>query len=337
LPPKVNYFHLNLPDVATLTRARQVHQQGITGSGIKVVMIDSGFFNHPFYQANGFKVGVVLAPGALNPALDSNGHGTAQAGNLFATAPGIRFVMLKQGTNPVVALKQAIALAPDIIICSWCFDLVMPGPARAHQPSVPSTFKPLEMEIANAVAKGICVVCAAGNGQVAFPGMHPDVICVGGVFVTPDLNLIASDLASAFSSRPYPGRHVPDVCGLVGMKPAGIYIMLPLQPGSNLDKSLAVGPFPNGDSTTPTDGWIATSGTSAAAPQVAGVCALLKQKNPSLSPQQLKQALIAGASDCSSGAANPESNQGVALGAGAGPDGATGHGFVNAAASVALV
>lgn len=339
LPPGAGYFHLKVPaDVAMLTRASAVHQLGITGRGIKVVMIDSGFFNHQFYQSHGFRVAVVLAPGALNPAKDNNGHGTAQAANVFATAPGVTFIMVKQGTNPAVALKRAIDLAPDIIVCSWCFDLVDGSPNRKHLTSVPSTLKSLEMEVVRAASKGICVVCASGNGQVAFPGMHPDVISAGGVFIEPDLKVRASDLASAFDSRPYPGRHVPDVCGPIGMRPAGVYIMLPVQPGSDLDRTnSAGGAFPFGDMTAPGDGWAATSGTSSAAPQIAGVCALLKQKNPSLTPHEIKQALLAGAADCARGEANKDSNQGVALKAGMGPDGATGHGLINAAASVKLV
>lgn len=340
LPPSVGYFHLEVPgNVAMLTGASAVHQQGITGAGVKVVMIDSGFFNHQYYKSHGLQAAVMLAPGALNPADDSNGHGTAQAANLFATAPGVRLVVVKQGlTDAAVAFKKAMDLGPDIIVCSWCFDLVDGSPGRRHLPAVPSKLKTLEMEIVSAVSKGICVVCAAGNGQVAFPGMHPAVISAGGVFFAPDREVHASNLASAFDSRPFPGRHVPDLCGFVGMGPTGVYIMLPTQPGSELDKAnSARGAFPDGDVTAPGDGWAVTSGTSSAAPQIAGVCALLKQKRPSLTPQQMKQALMAGAADCSSGAANPDSNEGVAMRSGAGNDGATGHGVVNAAASVSLV
>lgn len=339
MPPPVSYFHLNLPNhVAMLTRASAVHQQGITGKGVRVVMIDSGFFNHQFYQSHGFKATVVLAPGAFNPQKDDNGHGTAHAANLFATAPGVSFAMVKKGMNPAAAFKTAIDLAPHIIICSWGLDLVDGSPNRKHLPNIPEEFTSLEMQVASAVAKGICVVCASGNGQAAFPGMHPDVISAGGIFIAQDQKLTASDLASAFDSRPYPGRHVPDVCGLVGMRPSGVYLMLPVQPGCEMDQNFSAGgPFPGGDATSNDDGWIAASGTSSAAPQLAGICALLKQKNPSLTPQEMKQALIAGAVDCSRGAANPESNQGTALKAGTGADGATGHGLVNAKASVDLV
>ena len=340
LPPQVPYFHLNVPgDVAMLTRATEAHQRGITGKGVKVVMIDSGFFNHKFYRNRGFRATVMLGPGAVSVNRDDNGHGTAEAANVFATAPGVNFTMIKQGDNSTAAFKKAVELRPDIITCSWGFDLVdAASPTRAPLSSIPNTHRALELEVANAVASGICVVFASGNGHVAFPGMHPDVISVGGVFVDQDQNLVASDYASAFDSRPYPGRHVPDVCGLVGLQPNAIYIMLPLQPGCEIDRRLATGgPFPASDQTVGTDGWSAISGTSAAAPQIAGICALLKQKNPSLTPQEIKQALLATAVDCSSGSANPASNQNVGLGASAGIDGATGHGLADAAAAVDFV
>lgn len=340
LPPKVNYFHLNVPsDVAMLTRASQAHQHGITGKGVKVVMIDSGFFNHKFYQSRGFKATVMLGPGAINVKRDDNGHGTAEAANVFATAPGVTFTMIKQGDNSTAAFKAAVALKPDIITCSWGFDLVdAASPNRKHLTSVPNNLKALELEVAHAVASGICVVFSAGNGHVSFPGMHPDVISAGGIFVDQNQGLTASNYASAFDSKPYPGRHVPDVCGLVGMQPHAIYIMLPLQPGCEIDKELSTGgSFPGGDETLLNDGWSAISGTSAAAPQLAGICALLKQKNPSLTPQQIKQALLASAVDCNKGEANDASNEGTALKATVGTDGATGHGLVDAAAAVEIV
>jgi subtilisin family serine protease len=281
----------------------------------------------------------MLGPGAINLKRDDNGHGSAEAANVFATAPGVTFTMIKQGDNSTAAFKAAVALKPDIITCSWGFDLVDPAsPNRQHLAAVPGTLKALELEVAHAVASGICVVFSAGNGHVSFPGMHPDVISAGGVFVDQNQDLSASDYASAFDSKPFPGRHVPDVCGLVGMQPEAIYIMLPLQPGCEIDKELASGkPFPDGDQTTKADGWSAISGTSAAAPQLAGICALLKQKRPSITPLEIKQALIASARDCTLGQANDASNEGTALKATPGIDGATGHGLVDAAGAVEIV
>ena len=340
LPPSVKYFHLTVPsDVALLMGASDVHHLGITGKGVKVVMIDSGFFKHRYYQRHGFESTVMLAPDANNPDRDENGHGTAEAANIFANAPDITFTMVKQGNNSTAAFKTAVALKPDIITCSWGFDLVDPASSnRKHLKKVPNFLKALELEVARAVANGIVVIFSAGNGHVSFPGMHPDVISAGGVFIDQDESLKASDYASAFDSKPFPGRHVPDVCGLVGMQPHAIYIMLPLQPGCEIDTELSSGgSFPNSDETKSGDGWSAISGTSAAAPQLAGVCALLKQKNPHLTPQQVKQALLASAKDCTKGKANSASNEGVALRATTGIDGATGHGLVDAAEAIKLV
>ncbi|WP_186320935.1 hypothetical protein [Bacillus thuringiensis] len=63
------------------------------------------------------------------------------------------------------------------------------------------------------------------------------------------------------------------------------YIMLPVESGEWFDEfaSACGQKHPNGDETSPIDGWTAFSGTSAAALQIAGVCALLKQANSRLS------------------------------------------------------
>ena len=105
---------------------------------------------------------------------------------------------------------------------------------------------------------------SAGNGHVAFPGMMPEVISAGGVYVDQSGAMRASDYASAFTSKIYPGREVPDACGLVGKADNGAqYIMLPVQPGCEIDRQ-------NSDRTGLNDGWAVISGTSAAAPQMAG-------------------------------------------------------------------
>lgn len=163
--------------------------------------------------------------------------------------------------------------------------------------------------------------------------MMPDVIAVGGVYAGEqlagdDFDLQASDYASSFDSVIYPGRHVPDVCGLVGMQPRAIYVMLPVEPGDTIDAGLAGGPFPHNDETLPDDGWAVISGTSAASPQVAGVCALLKQAQPGLPPSLVKAILRASARDVTKGQGSDTC--GVILLAGEGHDGATGAGLVDA-------
>jgi subtilisin family serine protease len=175
-------------------------------------------------------------------------------------------------------------------------------------------------------------VFAAGNGHWGFPGQHPDVISVGGVDIGQDGRLRASDYTSGFDSNVYPGRRVPDVSGLVGMRPGAQLIMLPVPEGSALDGQLAGGSHPDGDETGANDGWAVFSGTSAATPQVAGVCALLKQACARLSPAEIREILMSTARDVTTGTNHPNFGNAAVPG----PDTATGDGLVDAHKAVLL-
>ncbi|MEX2621283.1 MAG: S8 family serine peptidase [Egibacteraceae bacterium] len=324
LPPRVGYHHLRVPaDVAMILRATPVHQAGVTGDGVLVAMTDTGFYRHPFYDWHGYRYQATLAPDAVHVELDENGHGTAEAANIFAVAPDIDFIGVKMGGNATLAFKTASDLHPAVLTNSWGYHL--PG-----ETELPNHLKPLEAAVAEAVGeRGIAVCFSAGNGHVAFPGMMPDVISVGGVHARDtlsgdDFDLEAADYASSFDSLIYPGRHVPDVCGLVGMQPAGIYILLPVQPGCEIDVGLAGGTFPDADETADDDGWAVISGTSASSPQIAGLCALLRQAQPGLPPSLIKALLRASARDVTTG------QSAMAEPAGPGHDGATGAGLVDA-------
>jgi subtilisin family serine protease len=151
--------------------------------------------------------------------------------------------------------------------------------------------------------------------------------------MAPNGSLTASNFASGFPSSVYPGRNVPDVCGLVGQLPLAIYIMLPLRAGNTMDVSFGGKTFPNGDETATNDGWGAFSGTSAAAPQLAGVCALIKQACAKLNPASVKDILIKSAIDVTTGNASPYTGNHAA---GPGPDLATGAGLVDAQKAVLM-
>ncbi len=340
-PPRVGYFHLEMPkDVPGLLRAREVHQAGVTGKGVRVVMVDSGFAHgsHPFFAANGFSSTVDLAPNALNDKTDPNGHGTGESTNVFAVAPGATFVGVKvdndsepdQGASLLEGFQTAMEHKPRIITISMGYDLRDQG---GQLSLLPNSLAALEAEVQAAVAAGVVVIFSAGNGHFSFPGMMPDVLSAGGVYVDRAGKMQASDYASAFQSKIYSGRTVPDFCGLVGLLPHASYIMLPVPPGCTIDREVA---NPNdgapGDGTQPGDGWGVFSGTSAAAPQLAGVCALLLEKNPGLTPADIKAVLRRTARDVTDGHANPASSddERTPVGATAGDDGATGAGLVDA-------
>lgn len=325
LPPQVPYWHLDVPgDVSLGCNADRAHRLNITGQGIKVAMVDSGWFRHPFFAARGYRVAAVtLGPAASQPDRDDSGHGTGESANIFAVAPDIELFPVKMNfVNSTGAFNAAVGLRPDIITCSW----------GSHTPQGPlsAADQALAAAIAAAVASGIAVIFSAGNGHAGFPGQHPDVISAGGVFMAADGSLRASDYASGFESTIYPGRRVPDLSGLVGMKPKAIYIMLPLEPRDEIDGGNSGGTYPNGDQTSNDDGWAAFSGTSAAAPQLAGAAALVKQACPTLAPAEIKGVLMTTARDVTTGHCNAVSPLHTGLPAGVGPDTATGNGLVDA-------
>ncbi|SHH26638.1 S8 family serine peptidase [Massilia sp. CF038] len=337
-PPEVDYFHLDvLNDVPAKLNVPPIHRERHNGEGIRIAMIDTGFDHaHPFFVRNGFTSSVVLAPSASNRATDPGSHGTGESANVFAVAPKVTFIGVKLGDDAdphggasiLEGFQEALKHKPHVITVSMCYDLrELDGGGELRE--LPNGLKPLEAEIQAAIAAGIVVVFAAGNGHYAFPASMPEVISVGGAFVGEDGAMRASDYASAFTSTIYSGRHVPDVCGLVGLLPFGDYIMLPVPAGGDIDISNAAH-----DGTTAGDGWAVFSGTSASAPQIAAVCALLLQKNPKLTPAEVKALLTRTAVDVREGAANPASDpEGVGLKAGPGVDGATGAGLVDAHAA----
>ena len=336
IPPSVPNQYLSVPDgVAQGLNANLAHQQGVTGKGVHVVMVDSGWYPHPFFRERNYNVQVRLASGSCDPTLDITGHGTGESANLLAIAPDITLTVVKadialggksRNVNSIGALREAIALKPDIISCSWGSD--------ERKCRISPYNRVLAAVVANAIRQGIIVVFSSGNGQYGFPAQHPEVIAAGGAYLHLDSTLRgkieASNYASSFISPIYPDRRVPDVCGLVGNLPYGSYIMLPVPPNSIVDQQLAI----RNDGTEAIDGWAAFSGTSAAAPQLAGICALMKQVNPNLSPAQAKQILQQTARDVVEGFSNPASSSASAR---AGPDLATGYGLVDAYAAILAI
>jgi hypothetical protein len=333
-PPPVPYWHLDVPgDVSLGINADKVHRSGITGRGIKVAMVDSGHYAHPFFAARGYRVApVVLGPATANPDHDESGHGTGESANIFAVAPDVELLPVKINfVNSVAAFNAAVALNPHIITCSW-------GSSKLSGP-LSAADQTLAAAVATAWASGIVVIFSAGNGHWGFPAQHPDCIAAGGVFMKPDASFQASDYASGFMSNIYPGRRVPDVCGLVGMRPKAIYIMLPLEPGDSIDSTpwnaggLQGGTFPQGDETGANDGWAAFSGTSAAAPQLAGLAALIKAACNRLTPSDVRDIMRKTARDVTAGNCSPSTGSHPAV---AGPDLATGDGLVDAHKAVLM-
>ena len=398
--PVPNYYYLNvLNDVPNLLNVNALHTAGITGTGVRISMVDTGFITrvtethssdsntqvtvdhairhvqgvwlatdpnhtgtnyftggnfanntitlgaalpspntnvevvysciHPHYLAQGYTIDDIRTVGGLDVNTDEVGHGTAEAANILAVAPGATFSFVKDsdgGWNnfSLAAFQAAIQHQnPNIISCSWGtfgFDAA------------------LELEIINAISNDITVIFAAGNGHTDDPAAfvqsvtHPNLISVGGAYPIQGGGFRASNYSSSYDSLIYtnPQRHCPDVVGLVGEVPSACLIMLPTEPANGMDSGIASsGAFPVGDNTATDDGWCVCSGTSAAAPQTAGLAALLLQQHPNLKPMAIKNILENSAQDVQTGSTSPYSGGDTAA---PGWDAATGFGLIDGAA-----
>jgi serine protease AprX len=295
-PPKIREHHVTLPDgVAEILHATAAHRRGITGRGVRVAVIDSGFYPHPFYESRGYRIERVPTRKEREPAKDEYGHGTAQLASLFAIAPEAQVLAIKcLDRDPSTSLRKALSLKPDILACAWGFDIDRPG-ARA----LPEEYRPMHRLLRRAVRSGICVVAAAGNGQWAFPGSMPEVISAGGAYYTPEGTFEPSDVSSEFESSFFPGRRVPDLCGLVGNRPHGRLLLVPVPPRARLARRPAFATIAAGEARAlSAPGWAMFSGTSAATAMIAGAAALLKQVAPALTPSEIRELLVASGQEC---------------------------------------
>lgn len=322
LPPHENIYHLRLSDVALALNAPRCHQKGLDGSGSKVAMADSGFWVHPHFLRSGFSLIPTESPGSGSADIDPSGHGTGESANIFAVAPKCTVFGVKHGNSAAGTLEKCIELKPHVMTNSWgwSIDNQTRDQLRMSDPGMYAELVDLESVIRRAIDQKITVLFSAGNGHLSFPACLPEVIAVGGVTWNEDGTIEASSYASSFPSKLYPGRQVPNVCGLVGRSesaPQSAHIMLPVPVPSELDGCN----FPSGTKGT---GWGIFSGTSAASPQVAGVVALIRQVNSTLTPSQIRQVLEANAVDVTKG------KTATGTSAKLGPDAATGAGLVDA-------
>ncbi len=336
VPPLVTKFHLRVPDdVATALGAQEAHRDGHFGEDVLVAMPDSGQADHPFFAAHRYTIQptISVVPNT-NPGKDPVGHGTGESANIFAIAPGAKLQAIRASNNAgdlvgaIAGFLKAKDLAPKIITNSWGGDGPFPPPGD------PDPFDAaFAVEIQHAIEQGMLVVFSAGNGQFDIAPQVPGVLAAGGAFVKADLTVRASNYASGYASPWFDDVTVPTACGLVGLLPRAQYLMLPVPPGCLIDVSESQRDLPNDptkDGTTSNDGWALFSGTSAAAPQLAGAAALLLGAKPALKPHQVIEALTKTALDVTTGSCHPRFNNPAKLG----HDAATGAGLVNVSAAL---
>ena len=296
-----------LLDPATEPTAMGARQDfGVTGAGVKVCVVDTGVDEGHERHSGKVDGWTDLVPTSLSLSpLDDNGHGTHvasiiggqvvdwQGSGLFTpdpnddpyegVAPGVRLYVAKvldaTGYGPesdvVLGIQWCLGQFADIINLS-----LGDGPCGDGSSAVSQAADA-------AVANGITVVVAAGNSgdgicTVTAPGDAFDVITVGALAeysgAPGDINSSTGVHTAWFSSR---GPTGVDSLGNNRIKPDV------MAPGMSVMAAKAG---------TVSD-YRSLSGTSMAAPFVAGVAALMLEANPGLTPAAIKTILACTAQD----------------------------------------
>jgi serine protease AprX len=263
----------------------------IVDSGIQATRADFGYGTRVLAQVNLTSIGP-------NSSGDGFGHGTFVAGIAADGASGYT------GTTPNANLLSIDVLndlgqgtTADVIrACDW----IMANKAKyniqvanfsLHSASKASVmFDPLDQAVEKLWLNGVVVVAAAGNygtdgvpsGVLFAPGNDPFVITVGAIDVG-NGNGAGDDSVAPWSAYGY----TPDGFSKPDLGAPGRYMVGPVPATSTL-------PLTRPDKVT-APGYMQLSGTSFAAPVVAGAAGALRAQNPTWTPDQVKGALMVSA------------------------------------------
>lgn len=330
--PNVEFIATDPPVASMMDMARPTAGQPsplapevqLTGAGVTVAVVDSGVAAHPeigtliasadFVGTQGQlgmgePGGFQMLPGDLIAApqsIDPNGHGTHVAGIVVGngTHSGGRYA----GVAPQASLVSVRVLdgegrgqTSDVIAgLEWvvankdALGIRVLNLSLGHAIHEPAAQDPLVQAVEAVWNAGIVVVCSAGNagrngdGTVTSPCNSPKVITVGAVN---DRNTAdtTDDGVTTYSSRG-PSRF--DLLAKPDLLAPGNRIVSLRAAGSKLDVDFP-GRRVEADPEQP--GLIEhyeMSGTSMAAPMVAGAAALLLQQEPWLTPATVKARLM---------------------------------------------
>ena len=313
----------NLAWNVTLVNADQVWEQGFTGEGAIVAVMDTGInynhhditdnmWEHPDYPNHGYNF-----VDNNHITMDYQSHGTHCAGTVAGTgaagtgtgiAPGATIMNLKvlgdTGSGTEAGVWAGIEFAVDYgahimsLSLGWQHSW---GPDRSMWRTTMN----------NALSAGVIAAVAAGNegqwgaqppaqvrtpGDVPPPWQHPDQTEEGGPSAVVSVgSTTINDALSSFSSKgPVTWQNIAPFNDY-NFNP-GIGLIRPdvTAPGSDI-LSLAHNNV---------TGYTTKSGTSMATPAVAGLMALMISKNPNLTPEEINQIIEESAIPMTDGKSN---------------------------------
>jgi serine protease AprX len=266
--------------------------RGLTGSGVGVAVIDSGIK----YLNDFARLSQVSLPNSTLALDDTFGHGTIVAGVLGGQSGNGGYVGIAPGTSLYsvnVNRPDGVRTSDVIAGLQWVLDNAHAYNIRvvnlSLQETMPGSYQMslLDLAVERVWASGVVVVVAAGNngtlGEDFAPANDPLALTVGATDSNDTLTTVDDTVASFSSSGvTVDGFAKPD------MLAPGRHIAAPVGKDSTL---WSQAPLLN----QVASGYVSISGTSFAAPQVAGAAALLLQQHPAWSPDNVKWLLTSSA------------------------------------------
>ncbi|MFQ5471712.1 MAG: S8 family serine peptidase [Dehalococcoidia bacterium] len=273
--------------------ADEVWDEGVTGDGVMVAVIDSGIAERKDFKG---RVEDRLDFSSLDSGRnDRNGHGTYVAGVIAGESDRYTGIAPDAGLLSVkVANREGQALVSDVVLAlQWVVDHKDEYNIRvvniSLNSSIPDSYlqNPLNAAVEQAWFHGIVVVVAAGNfGGEEFASDHapandPFVITVGAF---DDAGTVDSDDDSpatwSSSGLTMDGYAKPEV-----VAPGVDIVSVLAGRGSYLAKT--------GPSAIVDHRYLSLSGTSSSSAVVSGIVALIIEQDPGLTPDDVKFRLMA--------------------------------------------
>jgi serine protease AprX len=267
-------------------------------SNLTIAVVDSGVETGRSDFGSRLLPQVNLSTLTPNATGDDRGHGTFVAGIAAGDAtgftganPGAKILPIRVMDQNGMAMTSDVVRAAEWILANKDAYNIKVANFSLHS-AMPSRFTndPLDKAVEKLWFAGVTVVVAAGNYGIATgpsgvkyaPGNDPFVITVGAVDIGSSIKS-KDDFAAPWSAwgYTYDGFAKPELGA------PGRYMVGPVPVGSTLPKERP------GNVQEP--GYMQLSGTSFAAPAVAGAVAHMLARNPSWTPDQVKGALMVSA------------------------------------------
>lgn len=279
----------------TVIGADKVWKQKFEGSGVSVALIDTGIAK--VADLSGRVIGGIDLTNEGNPYNDSFGHGTFVAGLIAGNgtssggaykgvAPKTNLVSVKiAGESGASDVSHVLAALQWVVSFKSTYNIRVVNLSLGTDSTQSYRYSPLNYAVERAWASGIVVVVSASNrgpnpNTVSKPGDDPYVITVGSIDDRATATRV-DDVMSGFSGA---GPTAADGLAKPDLVASGRSVVSLRSPGSSVDTAYPLSRI--GDS------YFRGTGTSFSTGITSGAAALILNKEPALTPDQVKHRMI---------------------------------------------